>query len=125
MMQGHGLIELNWQGNVLYVDAFGPFNEEGVVSCAQKYINEIKNKTCEQFYVIETWDKDSFGSPKVYEVVDKNWASFQAFGCLGIAVVVSDNLQKSLAEKVLPSFPSQAFTTLEQAQSWISSLNAL
>lgn len=123
MMQGHGLIELNWQGNVLYVDAFGPFNEEGVVSCAQKYINEIKNKTCEQFYVIETWDKDSFGSPKVYEVVDKNWASFQAFGCLGIAVVVSDNLQKSLAEKVLPSFPSQAFTNLEQAQSWISSLN--
>lgn len=121
-MLAHGRIDLYWRDNILCVDAFGPFNDEGVTSAAAIYLDTIKHNDFEDFFVIETWDKDSFGSPSVYQVVDKNWAAFAAYGCKGLAVVVSDQIQKSLAERILPEI-GQVFTSKDNALQWLQQLS--
>ncbi len=117
-MKSHGYVEFSWESNILYVEAFGPFNEEGVMEAASEYLSTILNRTVSDFSVIEIWDEDSLGSPEALAYVEKLWEQLISNGCTSIALVVSNSLQRGVAEKFLPSI-GKIFHKKEDAKFWI------
>lgn len=113
-MNSHGYLEFTWRNSVLYVEAFGPFNEEGAIEASKEYLNQIANTENSDYSIIEIWDEDSFGSPKAMETVAGMWNILSGNNCTSIAIVISNSVQRSLYEKLLPS-NGHIFTKKEDA----------
>ena len=121
-MKSHGNITLTWKGDILFVDAFGPFNEEGVISAGRQYLDAIHKRNGAKFSVIETWDEQSLSSPAGMQEAGKLWELLLAHNCQSIAIVVCNSLQRGLVAKMLPSIGTIFDTTLE-AEDWLVSRN--
>jgi hypothetical protein len=118
-MDAHGYLKFKWVADILYVHAFGPFNEEGVAKATSEYIALISVKDSSSYSIIEVWDTESLGSPKVMSEVSKMWAFLLKNNCTFIAIVVSNSLQKAVCEKLLPS-KGKVFLNIEDAENWIN-----
>ncbi len=119
-MDSHGRLDLKWSDDVLYVEGFGPFNDEGAKEAAQAYIDLIMNKECSTFSVIEILNETSIGTPATMNEVAKIWQFIADNGCVALALVYSNEIQRSLAEPFLPEF-GRLFNKLEDAEQWIRS----
>lgn len=118
-MNAHGYLNFTWCDDILTVEAFGPFNNEGAVKAAQDYINAVAHKSTEKFVVLEVLDENSLGAPETMKEVVKLWYYLAEQGCVALALVFSNNIQHSLAEKGLPNF-GKTFSNLEQAKAWLA-----
>lgn len=117
-MNKHGTLNLFWKKNILYVEAFGPFNDEGAQQGVEDYIAVLVNRPDKCFSVIEILDNETLGSPDVLVELDKFWQSLSHYHCQALAIVYENTLQKQIAEKYLPSF-GQVFDSLLKAEQWI------
>lgn len=117
-MKAHGHLDLTWSGNVLYVEAAGPFNDEGAKAAAEGYIELINNRKLEPFSVIEILHNDSVGPPDTMLEVSKVWNFIGERGCKHLAIVYSNEIQRHLAEEYLPDF-GRLFSNLEDAEQWV------
>ena len=102
-MKSHGSLKLSWEKNILYVEVLGPFNEEGVIEESNRYLSEILNRKVTDFSVIEVWDKEALGSPMVMNDVHKLWYELADNNCISLALVVSNSVQRDIAESLLPT----------------------
>ncbi len=118
-MEAHGYLKFKWVADILYVYVFGPFNEEGATKAASEYISLLSVKGNSSYSIIEVWDAESLGSPMVMSKISEMWALFSKNNCTFIAIVVSNSLQKSLCEELLPSI-GKVFLNIEDAESWIN-----
>lgn len=118
-MDPHGYLDLKWSNNVLYVQAFGPFNDEGAKAAADAYIDLIMNKQHPTFSVIEILNKDSIGTPDTMTEVAKIWSFIGEQGCNALALVYSNEVQRHLAQQFLPPF-GKLFSNVEDAETWVS-----
>jgi hypothetical protein len=118
-MNIHGYLEFKWDNSVLYVHAFGPFNEEGVTKASNEYLKLISDRVNSRYSIIEIWDEDSLGSPQVMAKVSEMWELLLKNNCVSIAVIVSNSLQQTLCEKLLPS-KGRVFVNIEGAEIWIN-----
>lgn len=120
-MLAHGSLELSWKKHILYAQAFGPFNEEGILAAGEKYLSALKEKATlkESFSVIEIWDQHSITAPEAMEGVKQLWGALASLGCQSFALVVCNNLQKSVAQQYLPA-AAQVFHDLESAENWVN-----
>ncbi len=117
-MQGHGKTLFNWDNNILYVEAFGPFNEEGIVDAADSYQNAIIDRTSDLFSIIEIWDAECLGSPQTISEVGKHWSILSRNGCISLAIVVANGVQKSIVKSRLPEI-GKVFSDKEDAIQWL------
>ncbi len=117
-MQPHGHLDLKWSGNTLYVEAFGPFNDEGAKAAAEYYIDFLKNKECSTFSVIEILHADSIGTPDTMQEVSRIWNYIGEQGCTAFALVYVNEIQRKLAEEFIPPF-GKLFSDLGDAEKWI------
>jgi hypothetical protein len=116
-MNSHGYLEFTWKSNILYVEAFGPFNEEGAIDASQEYLEKTKNNGSSNYSIIEIWDENSLGSPIVMEKIANMWRTVTENNCTSIAIVVSNSVQRSLCEKLLPVI-GRVFTKMDDAEIW-------
>ena len=91
-MNIHGSMNFSWTNNLLYVQGRGPFNEEGMEEGATNYVNAILTKLPTNFSVIEIWDDEYLGSPKVMKTLCNMWKTLADRNCIAIAIVVSNSL---------------------------------
>lgn len=117
-MKSHGRVKFHWDDEILYVEAFGPFNEEGIQKAANTYLDIISNRKTPLFSVIEIWDSDSLASPEEAQRVGKLWNSLSENGCRFFALVASTNIQGWLGKGILPDI-GKIFTKKEDAEQWI------
>ena len=118
-MEAHGTLKFQWIENILYIEPFGPFNEEGVTIEAGKYLEMVLNREFEKFYIIEVWNNESFASPVSFEKVASLWNMLSDNGCTFLAIVASNDLQKIIASEMIPDI-GKIFSNKEDAQKWIS-----
>ncbi len=118
-MWPHGHLELRWSENVLFVQAFGPFNDEGARLAAENYLDLIHNKLCTEFFVIEVLNEDSIGTPDTMKEVVKIWNFIGENGCAALALVYANEVQLALAEEFLPPF-GRLFENVKDAEQWIA-----
>ena len=123
-MESHGYLSFKWSNNVLYVNAFGPFNDEGAKEAAEAYIKEVVNKKSLSFSVVELLDSESIGSPNTMNEVSKLWCFLGEHGCTSLGIIYSNDIQRSLAEKYLPIF-GKLFSKVEDAEKWFISRDTL
>ena len=114
-MKGHGEVRFVWRKDVLFVEAFGPFNEVAVVQVAEAYLKQVEGQELESFSVVEVWDKNSLGSPEVMDKVGQFWHYLQGTNCSALCIVVDSGIQKRLCEKLLPSI-GRVFLSQEEAE---------
>jgi hypothetical protein len=119
-MRAHGYLDLRWSDDVLYVEAFGPFNDEGAKAAGEAYIKLIQNKEHDNFSVIEILQPDSIGTPNTMNEVEKIWHFIRENGCKSLALVYSNEVQRSLAEEFLPEF-GRLFSNVTEAEKWVAS----
>ena len=105
-MKAHGILQLTWKQNTLYAEAFGPFNEEGIIEASI-------------FSVIEVWDENSMTSPEALKDVGRLWAVLANYGCESYALIVSNRLQESVAQPYLPEI-GKIFNDLNTAELWVN-----
>lgn len=118
-MKAHGVLQLKWKQNTLYAEAFGPFNEEGVIEASKDYLDALGNPHSPDFSVIEVWDENSMTSPEAMINVGLLWAALANFGCSSFALVASNRLQESVAKPYLPTI-GKVFNNLEDAELWLN-----
>ncbi len=117
-MKKHGEVQLHWDDETLYVETFGPFNEEGVEDAIVKYINELESRKGALFSIIEIWDEQTLGSPNVLNAAKKFWHNLDdEYGCIRLALVVQKNMQDQIAQKMIPKI-GKIFLNLEEAEHW-------
>ena len=103
-MDSHGYLDFKWLNNILYVEAFGPFNDEGAIEAAKAYMDAVNNRNCSTFSVAEILDSESLGSPNTMTEVAKLWTFLGENGCRSLAIIHSNDIQRALAEKFIPKF---------------------
>lgn len=118
-MKIHGKTTFTWKNDVLYMETFGPFNEEGMVHTANEYQKTIVNKKCKSFCIIEIWDSETSTSPEGIQEMGKFWRTLQDSGCIALAVVASNNVQEWAAKSQLPVI-GKIFQTQEDAEIWVN-----
>lgn len=119
-MEAHGYLDLRWSDDVLYVEAFGPFNDEGAKKAAENYVDLIHNKAHATFSVIEILHHESIGTPDTMKEVVKIWNFIGENGCKALALVYANEVQRHLAKEFLPEF-GKLFSSVEEARQWVSS----
>ncbi|WP_019615359.1 hypothetical protein [Psychromonas ossibalaenae] len=122
-MDSHGYLDFKWFNDILYVKAFGPFNDEGSIEAAKAYIDVISNRSCVNYSVVEILTHESLGSPNTMKEVTKVWTFLGDNGCTSLAIIHSNAIQSTLAEKFIPKF-GKVFNKLESAERWIGSRSA-
>lgn len=116
-MNRHGYLKFTWKDSILHVEAFGPFNEEGVKDASQEYFKKIESKGSSKYSIIEIWDEESLGSPIVMDKIASMWSSLTESNCISIAIVISNSVQRLLCEKLLPDH-GRVFTKIDDAEMW-------
>jgi len=117
-MECHGRLEFTWQEDRLYVNAFGPFNDEGAAQAGKAYLDIIANKPVEHFAVVEVLDPESLGSPNTMGEVRKLWDFLGASGCYALALVYSNSVQHALAAEFMTPFGA-VFADVASAERWV------
>jgi hypothetical protein len=118
-MDEHGKATFRWQNNILYTEAFGPFNEQGVRKAAMQYLYEIENRHLTPYSVIEIWDEYSLACPEGMKKVEQLWALLSYNQCSAFALVAYNATQASIASKLLPPI-GKVFQNIEEAEQWIA-----
>ena len=121
-MNIHGNATFSWKNNILYVETFGPFNEEGAKKVATDYLTSILNRSVVDFSVIEKWDEYSLASPKAMSNIGKSWEQLTNNGCTSIAVILCSDIQRRVATSYLPP-TGKIFCNEEDAEFWIVNRN--
>ncbi|TDF35423.1 hypothetical protein EYS14_18555 [Alteromonadaceae bacterium M269] len=124
MATPHGRIKLTWIDNILQLEGFGPFNEEGIVIA----LEDIQSKILHRPDSKKVWQRldmlnyETIGSPKVMRVIGHSYLWSFSHGCNAIATVYSNVIQKAM----LLDFKSETNTNMglfeqkEDALEWLA-----
>ena len=112
------LAQFNWDDSILYIEGFGPFNEEGIVDAADTYLNTIINRASDLFSIIEIWDDECLASPQAISLIAGHWSTLSRNGCISLAIVATNCVQRSIAQSQLPEF-GKVFSDKEDAMQWL------
>lgn len=118
----HGQVHYSWSSNVLHLETEGPFNKEGADVALKHMIETVQSKELSTWKRIDITDVNALGNPDVLRVIAKSY--FWAFehGCIAMAVVYCNSLQKVLCEDFLQTHPYniRLFDTTNAANQWLA-----
>jgi len=115
----HGKVTLSWDKDLLIIEAFGPFNDEGLDYYNALIKNAINGRSCESWKRLEIWDNEVLGSPSVVDKCKAMHGWYDENRCVLSAVVVSNRIQEIiLREKVNTS--AHIFFSSEDARNWLN-----
>ncbi|WP_394190418.1 hypothetical protein [Pseudoalteromonas atlantica] len=118
-MNIHGKVKLSWNKDLFIIEAFGPFNDEGIEHYNELIKKAIISRVFESWRRLEIWDNEVLGSPSVLDKCKEMYRWYEEQSCEASAVVVSNRIQEIiLVEKINTS--AEIFTTTEKAKSWLN-----
>lgn len=119
----HGETHFKWQGDILIVNAVGPFNIEGVQASHQKLKEFVAAANKSTWYRLDYADDNTFGDLEVIRSIGKSFFWCFENGCKSIASVTSNSLQRTLFESFLARHDLNLlpFDYEEDALDWIQS----
>jgi hypothetical protein len=118
-MDAHGEIALLWEGDLLTVNAKGPFNELGMQNTVAAIRESVLNKNLKAWRKIEFWDEQTLGSPKVIYLAEKASKWYKENGCVASAVVVSNCIQNQIIKNISNN-TSMTFQNEDAAVNWLN-----
>ena len=119
-MKAHGYADLSWNNDVLTLDVYGPFNEEGVKLVYGQVKDSVLNKKIKHWCRIEKLDEETMGSPLVVSFVNELYLWADKHGCYATAVIISNLIQAQAIAGVLKGKNAKLFHHIDEAQKWIS-----
>ena len=119
-MKAHGYADLSWEKNVLTLDVYGPFNEEGVKLVFQHVKESVLNKKIKRWCRIEKLDEETMGSALAVSFVNELYVWADQHGCYATAVIISNLIQAQAITDVLKGKNAKLFHHIDEAQKWIS-----
>ncbi len=122
MYEGHGYISLQWDNDLLIIEAHGPFNEIGVENCLSKIQKSIESRNLKFWRKLDFWDNDTFGSPVVMSLIKAAAPWYMNNGCYASAIVISNSVQESIFKNTNQDGP-QFFYDKETALKWLNEKN--
>lgn len=118
----HGQVHCSWLNDTLRLETEGPFNKEGADIALQHFIETVESKDIPRWKRIDITDINALGNPDVLKVIAKSY--FWAFehGCIAMAVVYCNSLQKVLCEDFILTYPFniKLFETTSTANQWLA-----
>ncbi|MDG1750536.1 MAG: hypothetical protein P8I03_02565 [Thalassotalea sp.] len=118
-MDAHGEIVLLWQGDLLTVNAKGPFNELGMQNTVETIRDSVLSKNLEAWRKIEIWDEQTLGSPHVISLAESASQWYKDNGCIASAVVVSNCIQNQIIKNISNN-TSMTFQNEAAAVNWLN-----
>ena len=119
-MKAHGYADLSWNKNVLTLDAYGPFNEEGIKLVFEQVKESVLNKNIKHWCRIEKLDEETMGSALTLSFVNELYLWADKHGCYATAVIISNLIQAQAIADVLTGKNAKLFQHIDEAQKWIS-----
>ena len=121
-MNAHGDFTLFWDGDLLVVKTFGPFNELGLKIIISKIRESILNMGLESWRKMEIWDEETLGSPDVVATSQEVAKWYKDNGCIASAIIVCNSLQEQLVDKITTN-NTKSFRDQETAMNWLNQQN--
>lgn len=121
-MNAHGDITLFWDGDLLVVKTFGPFNELGLKINISKIRESILNKGLKSWRKMEIWDEETLGTPDVVATGPAVAKWYKDNGCIASAIIVCNSLQEHLVDKITTN-NTKSFRDKETALNWLNQHN--
>ncbi|WP_019027770.1 hypothetical protein [Colwellia piezophila] len=118
-MNAHGDISLMWEGDLLKIKVFGPFNEIGLKDILSRIQESILNKNLKSWRKMEFWDEDTLGSPDVVSSAKAVAKWYKDNGCYASAIIVCNNIQHQIIDSVT-SNNTKSFRDQEAAMNWLN-----
>lgn len=116
-----GKATFNWKDDILYVDTFGPFNENGIKSVAENYREVLNNRGGEPFFIIIKWDSETLASLESLPDIQNIGDNLENCGCIAFALIISKQIQIWISKKILPKI-GKIFNNAGEAEQWIMSI---
>ena len=118
----HGQVRYKWSSNILHLETEGPFNKEGADAALKRLIEMVRSKELSEWKRLDITDVNALGNPDVLKIIAKSY--FWAFehGCIAMALVYCNSLQKVLCEDFLLSHPCniKLFENTSSAHEWLA-----
>jgi len=121
-MNAHGDLSLLWDGDLLIVKTFGPFNEIGLKILISKIRESILGKGLKSWRKMEIWDEETLGSPDVVSTGEAVAKWYKDNGCYASAIIVCNSLQEQIADNIT-SNNTKSFRNQEAAMNWLNLQN--
>lgn len=118
-MNKHGELLYFWEGDLLTVNAKGPFNDEGILSSGVGIKKAILSQNIKNWRRLEILDEETLGSPSVLALVKDLFDWYLDNGCERVAVVVCNSVQQAVIEKMLQS-SDPIFRNFSDAKKWLN-----
>lgn len=117
-MDKHGEVSFDWKGDVLVIEVSGYFNEQGIKHYAPLLQESILEKDLNSWKRIEVWDDEALGCPETLALAKEIYNWYEENGCIAIAVVISNVVQKHVIESVFKS-SAEIFFEKSEAIDWL------
>jgi len=118
-MKAHGYADLSWNNDVLTLDVYGPFNEEGIKLVFEQVKESVLNKNIKHWCRIEKLDEETMGPAVTLSFVNELYLWADKHGCYATAVIISNLIQAQAIEGVLKDKNVRLFHHIDEAQKWI------
>jgi len=120
-MKSHGEMSCQWQGDLLILNATGPFNLEGIEDCAKQLRNTIEMAPHNSWLRLDLPNNDTLGEPEVMASFGRYYLWGFNHGCRALAVVCTNLLQRSLCESFSEAHQInfQVFDNKCEALAWL------
>ena len=119
-MNKHGEFLFSWEKNILTIQAKGPFNENGALAETNKIKEFILKKNVTKWCKLGIWDDESLGPLSAIKVIEEYQQWCTKHGCIKTGNVVSNSIQKSIAEKIY-NRNGKVFLNERDAKKWLLS----
>ena len=124
-MGPHGQVETSWQNNILIVNAFGPFNIEGIQIASNQIKQAVAEKQFPVWHRVDYLDEATLGSPEVMKIIGRSykWSNYLA-SCQTVAVYCSTLMQYTKMKHFVDhdKLDITVFNCVNQTQQFIEQL---
>jgi len=115
----HGQVTISWEEDLFVVSAYGPFNEEGLIYCANKLMEQVSSRNLANWKKLEIWDDKTLASPDALKVVKPLFDWYKLKGCELDVFVIKNSVQKYILDE-LDISNLVIFYDEKEARDWLS-----
>ncbi|USD64442.1 hypothetical protein [Vibrio sp. SCSIO 43136] len=120
----HGSVSAQWHQDLFEVYAYGPFNEAGVLHCAEELQKAVIDNPKESWVRYEEWDDEVSGSQETIDNAAQLWLWYDSMGCKASAILVHSGFQGLIVDKLMTG-NTKMFFDKQEALTWLEQQRAL
>ena len=125
----HGHAKIDWIGDLLQIQPFGPFNEEAMAIILDQ-MQDVTNANLKPgafWQRLDILNYETLGSPKVMRMIGHSYLWCFNQGCNAIATVYSTRIQSAILSEFIEETKAnmKGFDNQQDATEWLQHQRAL